>query len=269
MKNYRIIDSHCHIYPDKIAARAVESISRFYDGMPLKWDGTCDTLVRTGNEAGISHFIVQSVATTPEHVHSINRFIAESVAKSGGCMTGLGSMHPDSPDYAADLDELQALGLRGVKLHPDIQRFEMDDPRCMKIYELCEARGLPILMHTGDHRYDYSNPNRLIRVLREFPKLIIIGAHMGGWSVWDEAARTVAKFPNLYMDVSSSLYALSPAHAREIVEAYGVDHTLYGTDYPMWDQKDEIDRTLAMGFTEAEYERIFARNTEELFGLTL
>lgn len=267
MKNYRIIDSHCHIYPEKIAAHAVASICRFYDGMPLEWDGTIACLLRTGEEAGISHFVVQSVATTPEHVHSINRFIADSVAASGGRMTGLGSLHPDCPDFSAAIDELVSLGLRGVKLHPDIQQFQIDDPRCMKIYELCEARHLPILMHTGDHRYDYSNPNRLRPILEQFPHLTVIGAHLGGWSVWDEAAKMVSDFPNLYVDLSSSLYAMSPQHAREIVEAFGTDHVLFGTDYPMWDQKIEVERTLAMGFSEADNERMFARNTEQLFGI--
>ena len=269
MKNYRIIDSHCHIYPEKIAAHAVASISRFYDGMPLEWDGTVQTLLRTGEAAGISHFVIQSVATTPEHVHSINRFIAASVEASNGHMTGLGSLHPDCPDFAAALDELTALGLRGVKLHPDIQQFHMDDPRCMQIYALCEARQLPLLMHTGDHRYDFSNPNRLRSVLEQFPNLKIIGAHLGGWSVWDEAIQTVSKFPNLYVDLSSSLYALSPQHAREIVEAYGTDHVLFGTDYPMWVPKDELRFFNSLGLTEKEKELILYRNAQKLFGLSI
>ena len=62
---------------------------------------------------------------------------------------------------------LLSLGLLVVKLHPDIQAFKIDDYRCLKIYELCEEKGLPILMHTGDNRYDYSNPNRNKQVTRK------------------------------------------------------------------------------------------------------
>lgn len=81
------------------------------------------------------------------------------------------------------------LGLRGVKLHPDFQRFEADSEKAMHIFGLCEAAGLPVLVHTGDHRFDCSNPNRIVNVLRTFPKLKFVGAHFDGWSVWDDAVR--------------------------------------------------------------------------------
>ena len=35
--------------------------------------------------------------------------------------------------------------------------------------ERCSEAGIPILIHTGDYRYDYSNPNRLIPVLKAKP----------------------------------------------------------------------------------------------------
>ena len=77
-------------------------------------------------------------------------------------------MHPDSTDIVGDIEHLQELGLRGVKLHPDIQGFKLDDYRCLKIYELCEKKGLPVLLHTGDFRYDFSNPNRVKPILETY-----------------------------------------------------------------------------------------------------
>lgn len=261
----RIIDSHCHIYPDAIAEKAAKSIDVFYDGLPGDHhDGKCSTLVRTGNAAGISHFIVHSVATTPHHVSSINHFIAKSVLESNGTMTGLGAMHLDSADIKADIDEIISLGLKGVKLHPDIQQFEADDPRAMRIYELCEGR-LPVLIHAGDHRYDYSNPDRIANIVKTFPKLKLIAAHLGGWSVWEEAAEKLPQYPNLYVDTCSSLHWLKPERAAEIIRLYGTDRVLFATDYPIWSQKWEIDYLLALGFSGEEYEDIFWRNTAKMF----
>ena len=265
MKHYRIIDAHCHIYPDKIAARASAGTSEFYH-MPSLFDGKISTLLERGGAAGIEHFIVQSVATTPKQVSSINHFIAESVSASDGRFTGLGTLHPDSERIEEEVDEILALGLKGVKLHPDIQRFCIDDPKMDKIYSLCSGR-LPILMHTGDHRFDFSNPNRMEPVLKSYPNLTVIGAHFGGWSVWDEAVTHLSRYPNFYVDTSSSLYAMTPERARELIFSYGVGRVLFGTDYPMWDIDADLARFMSIDLTEEERENILFNNAADLFSI--
>lgn len=263
MKKYRIIDSHCHIYPDKIAQKASDATGHFYD-LPASLDGKISTLLEHGERAGIEHFVVQSVATTPHQVSSINNFIAQAVAESGGRFTGLGTLHPDSADMAADVDEIISLGLKGVKLHPDIQRVQLDDPRMHKMYELCEGR-LPMLIHTGDNRYDNSNPNRLMPILEKYPRLTVIGAHFGGWSIWEEATKKLYGYRNFLVDCSSSLYAISPEKAKELILAYGVERVLFGTDYPLWTPEQEIERFMMIDLTDEQREDIFYNNAARLF----
>ena len=265
MKKYRIIDSHCHIYPDKIAQKASDSTADFYK-MPSRLDGKISTLLEYGERLGIEHFVVQSVATTPSQVSSINKFIATAVDQSNGKFTGLGTLHPDSSDVKADIDEIEALGLKGVKLHPDIQKFKMDDHRMLKIYELCEGR-LPILMHTGDHRFDYSNPNRMKPILDIYKNLTVIGAHFGGWSVWDDAVEQLSGYENFYVDCSSTFYAMSPEKAKELITAYGTDKVLFGTDYPMWLPENEIEMFMKIDLTEQEREDILYNNAAKLFNI--
>ncbi len=265
---YKVIDAHCHIYPEKIASRAVGGTDGFY-GVHSYGSGTVVNLFEVGDSAGIDHYIVQSVATTPHQVASINNFIAESVKQGNGKFTGLGTLHPDSEDIEEDVENLMRLGLKGVKLHPDIQGFKIDDYRCLKIYELCEKHKLPILMHTGDYRYDYSNPNRLLPVMEIYTDLTVIGAHFGGWSIWEEAADKLSGLPNLYVDCSSSLYQLSSETAKKIVYKYGVDKVLFGTDYPMWDPKVEFERFFNIGLTDEENAKIFSENACKLFGIKL
>ena len=261
-----VIDSHCHIYPEKIAEKAVAGTDNFYGGKSF-CKGTVSDLLEQGKTAGIDHFIVQSVATTPKQVKSINEFIAGEVENSGGLMTGLGTLHPDSEDIKGDVNYLLELGLRGVKLHPDIQAFKIDDYRCLKIYELCEEKGLPILMHTGDNRYDYSNPNRLLPILEIYKGLTVIGAHLGGWSIWEEAVEVYRNMPNFYVDCSSSFPYLKPETAREIIRKYGADKVLFGTDYPMWSPKSEIEYFMGLSLDESEINSIMNMNAKKLFGL--
>lgn len=267
IKDYYVIDAHCHIYPEKIALKAVQGTSAFYDNIPMAGNGTTADLKTQAAAAGVDHCIVQSVATTPKQVKSINEFIAAEVASGDGFFTGLGTLHPESADQKGDVQHLIELGLRGVKLHPDIQRFKIDDHRCLKIYELCEEAGLPILMHTGDKRYDFSNPNRLIPVLKIYTELTVIGAHFGGWSIWDEASRQLCDIPNLYVDCSSSLPWLDPQTAVEIIHRYGTDRVLFGTDYPMWSPKAELEAFLALGLDENENRSILSINAKKLFGM--
>ncbi len=265
MKKYKIIDSHCHIYPDKIAEKASNATAVFYE-LPPSMDGKIATLLEHGSAAGIDHFIVQSVATTPKQVSSINKFIAASVAESKGRFTGLGTLHPDSENMAADVEEIIELGLKGVKIHPDIQKIQLDDPRMLKMYELCEGR-LPMLIHTGDKRYDNSNPNRLLPILNTYKNLTVIGAHFGGWSIWEDAWRDYAGRDKFYVDCSSSLYAISPQKAKELIMAYGTDRVLFGTDYPLWTPESEIERFMQIDLSEEEREDILYNNAAKLFGI--
>ena len=263
---YKIVDAHCHVYPDKIAERAVEGTSRFY-GVGFALDGRESTLRSVGAESGVDHFVIQSVATSPKQVRSINEFIAQTVENGGGVFTGLGTLHPDSPDIAGDVSHLIGLGLRGVKLHPDIQQFKIDDYRCLKIYEQCEANGLPVLMHTGDKRYDYSNPNRLIPILDIYTGLTVIGAHLGGWSIWEDAVRQLRGKPNLWFDCSSTFSWVETDKVKELILELGCDRVMFGTDYPMWHPARELEKFFAMGLTDEQNEQILCRNAMKLFGI--
>ena len=263
MKKFKIIDSHCHIYPDKIAERAVAGTGSFYDMTPLL-DGKISTLIKHGENAGIEHFIVQSVATSPKQASGINRFIKEAVTLGNGRFTGLGTVHPDSDNIDSEIDEIIELGLKGIKLHPDIQAVAIDDARMHRIYERCEGV-LPILMHTGDSRFDYSNPNRMLPILERYPHLTVVGAHLGGWSVWDEAVLRLSKFENFCVDTSSSLYALSKERAREIILAYGEKRVLFGTDYPMWKPEIELELFMGIDLSDKAREDILYNNAARVF----
>ena len=261
----KVFDAHCHIYPAKIAQKAAAATATFYDNLGKTYDGTVQTLFAEGE--GIGQFLVQSGATKPEQVRHINEFIAAEVAQFPDRLYGFGALHPQSETLTGDIAHLRALGLHGVKLHPDIQRFRLDSRECFALCEQCEGV-LPLLLHTGDRRYSFSNPEQLLPLLRRFPKLTVIAAHFGGYSVWDEAAAQLAgRFENLWVDCSSSFFAMDDAHARELICAYGAECVLFGTDYPMWNPAQELERFLALRLPQRDEENILYNNAARLFGL--
>ena len=208
--------------------------------------------------------MVQSVATTPRQVKSINEFVAGEVARYSEFLVGLGTLHQDSPDMEGDVLHILELGLKGVKLHPDIQNFKVDEERYFPIYELCEKYGLPILMHTGDYRYDNSNPNRVIPIVETFKNLTFIGAHFGGWSIFDEASKKLCKYDNFFVDCSSAFYALDKQSAKTIINRYGTDKVLFGTDYPMWEAKEELEYFFSLGYGEADNRKMLSENVKRV-----
>ncbi len=258
-----IIDAHAHIFPDKIAARAVKGISEFYD-LPMRNDGTVDNLIERGSRAGVDRFIVQSVATVPEQVESINNFICDSVRRYPDKLIGFGTIYPGYGNAKDQIDHIISSGLKGVKLHPDFQHFNIDSPEAYEIYKVVEGK-LPVLIHMGDTRYDYSSPERLLNVLKDFPELTVIGAHFAGWSLWDRSTELL-KNKNIYVDCSSSLYAMSSEHAERLIRDFGVDRVLWGTDYPMWTADEELELFNKISLTDEEREKILSLNALRMLG---
>ena len=126
-------------------------------------------------------------------------------------------------------------------------------------------RGLALLIHCGDYRYDYSHPRRLKRILHEFPQLKVCAAHFGGWSVYDLALEYLED-EQCFLDVSSSMRYLGLRRTRELIEDYGADRIMFGSDFPMWNPGEERDTFASLGFSEAQYERMHWRNTERWLG---
>lgn len=263
----RVADVHVHIYPDKVAAKAAQSIGEFYNVEMEEADGAVSRLSGCMERAGIERCVVHSVAVKPKTVTSINNFIAQTCEENPQFI-GFMTLHQDMENMEAEIDRACAMGLRGIKLHPDTQGVNMDDERLMNAYEIAERRGLPLVIHCGDYRYDYSHPRRLQHILHEFPNLVVDAAHFGGWSVYDYALEFLED-ERCFLDMSSSMRYLGPRRTRELVEAYGYDRILFGSDFPMWTPEEELRLFSSLGFGEAALERMCWHNLERFLDCNL
>jgi len=264
VKNYEICDAHAHIFPDKIAEKAVSAIGSFYD-IPMDYPiGTSEHLLKSGSNIGVSHYLVCSTATVPQQVVSINNFIIEECKKHPE-FVGFGTLHPDFEDIEGEVERCIENGLRGIKLHPDFQKFYIDDDKAFKIYEAIRGR-LPVLIHMGDNRYDFSKPKRLENVVRNMSDLKVFAAHLGGYESWDEAI-TCLYYDNIRFDTCSSLEFITPEFARDIIYGFGVNKVFFGTDFPMWDHAEELLRFKRLNLTDSENRLILGENFKKEFNL--
>lgn len=260
----QIADIHAHIFPHKLAAKASASIGGFY-GTHAGHLASVETLLPLEAQAGITYCAVSSSATSASQVQHINDFIASEVQAHSN-LIGLGTLFPTMEGWEAEVERMVALGLRGVKIHPDFQHIPIDLPEAVPMYRAVAKAGLPVLFHMGDARYDYSSPQRLTNLIRQVPDLIAIAAHFGGWQAWDKSYDHVQP-ENVFYDTSSSLMFLGKERALDFLDKLGAQRFLFGTDFPMWTPAEELQRFLDLGLEEALQAQILFGNFKRLFRL--
>ena len=249
----KFIDIHTHIYPDEIAQKATDSVKQFYQIGGADMDGTVAMLRKRGKEAGISQFVVLPVALRPDRVRSINDYIV-SQRDLYPEFLAFGTIHAAMENMDAEVCRIMELGLRGIKMHPDSQRFSIDDVRLYPMYEQIQGK-LPVMLHMGDHRYDYSHPVKLRKVLDQFPRLQVIAAHFGGYTMYDTAYEQL-KDTDCILDVSSAMMFMEKGRPEWFINHYGAERIAFGTDYPMWDPVQEVERFLQLKLTPDQLEQI-------------
>ncbi len=257
------IDIHAHVFPEKIAAKAVEFLESYYQH---HWSGggtPADLLARM-QDAGAGQAVIFSCATKPEQVIPANDFLHAEKNAHPENFIAFGTIHPDFPDIEKEIARIRAMGLKGIKIHPDFQGIYINEPKMFRIYEA--AGDLPLMIHMGDKKGDFSSPWRLAQVLDKMPELTVIAAHFGGYSEWDDACKHLVG-RNLYFDTSSTLWELPVEKAREMICAHGVDRILFGSDYPASCQEHAIADVLKLELPENDNEKIFHLNAERLLNL--
>lgn len=262
----KIIDCHAHIYPAKIAPKAVKSIEDFYS-LPASCDGTPESLARLGKMYNVEYFLVHSTATKKEQVRKINDYIASEISARPE-FVGYGTLHYDmtAKEICDEIERMKKNGIRGIKLHPDFQRFFIDAPVMDNIYSACRDYSLPVLTHVGDPRTEYSRPERLARTAKRYPDLKFIAAHFGGFGLWD-TVDCYSDTQNVWFDTSSSLFSLSAERAAEIINDFGAEKFLFGTDFPLFSCGRELERFHEMALPDETQEAILYKNAKSFLRL--
>ena len=259
-----LIDIHTHVYPEAIARKAAASIREFYQLGTDEMDGTTDTLLRLGDQAGIDRFVILPVAIRPDRTRHINEFILQQVAQQPRFI-GFGTVHAGMDAIGDEAQFIMSSGLKGIKMHPDTQMFDIDDPRLFPMYEAVEGK-IPVILHMGDVRYDYSHPARLRHVLELFPRLRVIAAHFGGYGMY-ETAYELLHDKDCIFDVSSSRMFMDEGVAEKYIRMYGVERMAFGTDYPLWDPVKETRRFQQLKLTDDEFDQIGHKTVEAFLNL--
>ncbi|OGJ87090.1 MAG: hypothetical protein A2268_15390 [Candidatus Raymondbacteria bacterium RifOxyA12_full_50_37] len=235
----------------------------------------------TGHDASFQRLDDQMAAAKVEKAVIIsmpgattNAFIASLVEKYPGRFKGLG--HIDfSKDIRKEINEIAAMGLSGVKIHPRLQGVNVCEAKFSLLWEELNARNMPVLV---DGFYTVSNPNLRIGdllplayepMVKKYPDLTVVLAHAGAHRVMDTFFMCRSN-PGFYTDISysPSFFKGSSVYndLRFLAEKTG-NKVLFGSDFPEVSIEEakkeffELSGTLDVGIRE----RIAHGNAHDLF----
>ncbi|MGA1842900.1 MAG: amidohydrolase family protein [bacterium] len=262
----KIIDLHTHVFPDKIAEKTIKSLAEEAETEAFL-DGTVADLKRSMDMAGITLSVNQPIATIPSQVVSINNW-AKSIENER--IISFGTMHPLFEDYAEELRRLKKMGIKGIKIHPDYQKFYPDEEHVFPIYESLVENDMAVLFHAGVDIGLYppvhATPQRLANVLNDFPKIRLIAAHLGGYKCWDEVESFLVG-RDLYFDTSYVIDYMETDRLVRIMREHGFDKILFATDSPWKPQPEEVKKILSLHVPEKAKEDILYNNACRLLKL--
>lgn len=264
-----IIDFHTHIFPDKIAARSIEALSKV-SGVTAATDGTLDGLLASMDKSGVDLSVIMPVVTKPAQFESVNIFAAKVNEQYAGKLISFGGIHPDSADYKAELDRIKELGLPGIKLHPDYQGVMIDDVRYMNIIEYADALDLTILVHAGVDiglpEPVHCPPDKARKVLDTLKPKKLVLAHMGGWKQWDEVYEYLAG-QHVYLDTAFCFDYMEQDMFMKLCEKHGTDKILFATDSPWSDARRDIEVINSLPLSESDKGAVFSGNARKLLNM--
>jgi len=254
---------HIHVFPDAIAEKTIASLAR-KSGAEAFLNGTVADLKRSMDAAGIAVSVNQPIATTPSQVVSINNW---ALGIQDERIMSFGSLHPQYEGINEEIRRIKGMGIRGVKLHPDYQRFHPDDEAVFPLYEALVRHDMIVLFHAGVdiglYPPVYGTPQRIARVLDAFPAITLVAAHLGGYDCWDEVEECLVG-RRVFLDTSYVIDYLEQARLVRIMREHGFDRILFATDSPWKPQDEEVKKIGALPIPEKAKEDILSGNAARL-----
>lgn len=265
-----IIDFHTHIFPEKIASRALAKLAGVVKQEP-SIDGCAEGLRASMKNAGIDMSVVLPVVTGVKQFNSILRFAAfinEIYASAKEqCLISLAGIHPDDPDMKEHLALIKREGFAGIKLHPNYQNVEFNDIRIKRLLYAASELGLFVITHAGFDPYtpdhEFCTPDMILEVIKEVAPERLILAHLGSNENYEEAEEKLCG-QNVYLDTAYSLLRVGEDQFIRMVRKHGADKILFATDCPWAEQKACADILKHCALTEEEKELILFQNAGRL-----
>ncbi|MFC1949421.1 amidohydrolase family protein [Chloroflexota bacterium] len=278
-----IIDFHTHIFPPRIKQnrdRYIESDPCFailYSEKKAELT-TADELIESMDRDGVDISVVLNIGwTTHELCGETNDYILESIAKYPKRLVGFCAVQPRSLEYALkEIERCAKGGIRGVgEMRPDMQLLDVRDEEIMKPFiEIINRHNLILLTHSSEpvgHQYQGKGavtPEILYSFITSYPETTIVLAHWGGglpfYALMPEVKQAME---NVFFDTAASPFLYNPQVYNQVIQLVGADKILFGSDYPLLDQKRLLKEIDSLDFDRETKALILSGNARKLLGI--
>lgn len=225
-----------------------------------------EELLREMDRLNIAQAVLCPNRPPTYHLETANQFVADSIKKHPDRFMGWVRVDPWQKEKAlAELKRgIEILGLKGLLLHPNDERFQVSWRMIDPLMEYAEEQKIPVMIESGYCLL--SHPLDVAEVAKRFPEVRIIGTH--GLQLDDAAfAMTDANValnecPNLIID-SSGVYA--PDSIIGPIKNLGINRVVFGSHTPWLSLELEMERINYLELDQTKKEAIFSGNILKLF----
>ncbi len=266
-----LIDFHTHCFPDAVAEKAIPKLSAIGNIKNIT-NGTVSDNLRKMDRDGVDINVVCNIATNPRQMTNVNNFAIE-INKTQSRMIALGSVNPDCEKdvIKSELKRLRDEGIKGIKIHPDYMETTIDSDKFDPIYKGCIENGLFVMTHAGNDFYSpdlmHATPEGISRIIKKYPDLRLIAAHLGGFKCWDTVLSLLCG-KNIWLD--TSLLCAPDADTelgKRVITEHDPDKLLFGSDTPWYGADTEKKALELLDLTPDLYEKIYFKNAVKLLDI--
>ena len=235
------------------------------------------TATRDNMRTAMNKYHVDYCAVMPIPPYVTFSDLCKAAKEDAGIIPFTGVDYTKEYDLEAAFDDDVKNGAKGIKLHPIIQNTPLTSKKTFEAVEAFSKHDLPILFHSGISHYyldeegkKMSNPNygeiHYARdLVKAFPNAKFIAGHSGLFQIQD-VIDMLSPFKNVWVDVSFQ----SPKHIRKLIEVFGPNKVLNGSDWPWGKMKASI-KTVKWTCKKDEglLRRIYYENAAELMEINI
>ncbi|HEY0470339.1 MAG TPA: amidohydrolase family protein [Kribbella sp.] len=231
-------------------------------GRGVDMDDTLDHILADMDEHGVSRTVLipadREIAVDNQRGNDAVLVAADAHPER---LLPMATVNPWFGDRAvAELSRAVGNGAVGLKLHPALQGFVLCHPMVHPVVAECQALGVPVYVHTGTP--PYAQPLQLVELARTFPEVTFVMGHAGSTDLKADAQVAAEMAPNVVVETSWSL----PARLRQLVEAYGADRVMFGSDAPLSYLGLELANHRAAELPAADAAAVMGGTARRVFG---